>query len=757
MNIPCTDILEARRIRLTGRVQGVGFRPFVYRLARRLNIHGWVQNRLGEVVIHAQGDADALDRFQQDLIDQAPSLSRPRLAESAPTEPESVNAFTVRESTDDAEAHIHLPPDLDVCPDCLRELFDPADRRYCYPFINCTQCGPRYTLAERLPWDRPNTAMAGFALCDACRAEYADPADRRFHAEPVACPQCGPQLAFVNQGSSVQTGESALQQAVAAIADGRIVAVKGIGGYHLICDATCASAVARLRARKPRPHKPLAVMFPFRGEEGLAALREYTEPDAAEAAALRDPARPIVLVQRRPDSDLAAGIAPRMDRLGAFLPYSPLHHLLLDALDRPLVATSGNLGGEPVIVDAEMAEARLSRIADAFLHHDRPIVRPADDSVVLRVGGRIRPLRLGRGLAPLELTLPHPVDRPTLAVGGHMKNTVALAWEDRLIVSPHIGDLDTPRALNVFERIIDDLQSLYRVRAERLVCDAHPGYASTRWARASGLPVQEVFHHHAHAAQLALEHPDVERWLVFAWDGVGLGEDGSLWGGEALLGRPGQWRRVASFRPFRPPGGDRAAREPWRSAAALCWAAGMDYTPPRDPELVRAAWNRGLNAPATTAVGRLFDAAAALLGLVDDASFEGQGPMWLEAMAGDGRAQHNEPLACRFDERGLLVADWQSLLALLLDDRIAIADRAAGFHAILAATIAEQARLLRERHGEFAVGLSGGVFQNRHLAESAIDLLRDSGFPVHVPAAMPCNDGGLCAGQIVEAMACPSA
>ncbi len=743
----------ARRIRLTGRVQGVGFRPFVYRLARRLNIHGWVQNRLGEVVIHAQGDADALDRFQQDLIDQAPPLSRPVLAETSVTEPEAGHAFTVRKSTDDTEAHIHLPPDLDVCPDCLRELFDPADRRYRYPFINCTQCGPRYTLAERLPWDRPNTAMASFTMCDACRAEYTDPANRRFHAEPIACPQCGPELTFVNKDGPDHTGESALQKAIAAIEAGRIVAVKGIGGYHLICDATCESAVTRLRARKPRPHKPLAVMFPFRGEDGLDALREYTEPDAAEATALRDPARPIVLVQRRPDSDLAAGIAPRMDRLGAFLPYSPLHHLLLDALDLPLVATSGNLGGEPVIVDAEMAEARLSRIADAFLHHDRPIVRPADNSVVQHVAGRIRPLRLGRGRAPLELRLPQPVDRPTLAVGDHMKNTVALAWDDRLVVSPHIGDLDSPRALNVFEQVIDDLQSLYRVRAERLVCDAHPGYASSRWARASGLPVHAVFHHHAHAAQLALEHPDVERWLVFTWDGVGLGEDGSLWGGEALLGRPGHWRRVASFRPFHPPGGDRAAREPWRSAAALCWAAGLDYTPPQDPELVRTAWERGLNTPKTTAVGRLFDAAAALLGLVDNASFEGQGPMWLEAVAGNGRVRNDEPLACRFDEHGLLVADWQGLLAPLRDERITIADRAAGFHATLAATLVEQARRLRERHGGFAVGLAGGVFQNRRLSESAIDALKEGGFPVHVPTAIPCNDGGLGTGQIIEAMA----
>lgn len=747
--MPDDDKPLARRLHLTGRVQGVGFRPFVYRLAKALGVRGWVQNRLGEVVIQAQGPAAVLETFQRDLLAKAPPLARPELAQVEAVAAEGASGFTIRDSEAREAARVHVPPDLDVCPDCLRELHDPRNRRHRYPFINCTQCGPRYTLVEHLPWDRPNTAMAGFALCPACRAEYTDPANRRFHAEPVACPDCGPRLTFTD-GNTRASGEAALQAAAERIAAGRIVAVKGIGGYHLICDATSEAAVRRLRARKARPHKPLAVMFPPRGADGLAAVRACARLSPAEAEALRSPARPIVLLARRAGTPLAAAVAPGMDRLGVFLPCSPLHHLLLAALDRPLVATSGNVSGEPVITDPEEAEIRLGTVADAFLHHDRPILRPVDDSVLQAVAGRLRPLRIGRGLAPLELSLPVSLARPTLAVGGHMKNTVALAWDDRLVISPHIGDLDSPRAQSVFARTLADLQALYRVRAEQVVADAHPGYASTRWAKDCGLPLRTVFHHHAHAALPALERPEVARWLVFTWDGVGLGEDGRLWGGEALLGRPGAWQRVASFRPFHPPGGDRAGREPWRAAAALCWAAGRDFTPPVDPQLARAAWARRRNAPATSAAGRLFDAAAALLGLTEKASFEGQGPMWLEAACGEAPLPEAPPLPLReHDDR--LEADWEPLLPLLGAPARSLAERAALFHATLAATLLAQASTLRQRHGEFTVGLAGGVFQNRRLAEAVLAQLAAAGFDAHLPATLPVNDGGLSAGQIREA------
>ena len=746
---PAPPVTEARRLLLTGRVQGVGFRPFVYRLARRLGVRGWVQNRLGQVVIHAEAEPATLDAFQRALLDEAPPLARPVLAEVAPADRQSPGDFTVQASDAEAAACIHVPPDYDTCPDCLQELHDPQDRRYRYPFINCTQCGPRYTLITRLPYDRPNTGMAGFPLCPDCQVEYDNPADRRFHAEPVACPACGPRLQFVADASVTPGNEAALDATVAALRAGKIIAVKGVGGYHLLCDATSEHAVGRLRKNKPRPHKPLAVMFPPEGEDGLDAIREVANLSETEADCLRDPARPVVLVTAKEHHALAEQIAPGMNTLGVFLPYSPLHHLLLDAVHFPLVATSANLSGEPVLIDNDEVQQRLSHVADGFLHHDRPIVRPADDSVMRVIAGAPRPLRLGRGLTPRELDLPIRLNRPVLAVGGHMKNSIALAWENRLVVSPHIGDLDSPRSLAVFDQVIHDLQRLYRINAEMVVCDAHPGYASHRWARQSDLPVRTVLHHHAHAAVLPLEYGDAKPWLVFSWDGVGYGEGGQLWGGEALLGHPGQWQRVASFRPFHPPGGERAGREPWRSAAALCWETGRDFTPPREAELVRAAWQKRFNSPATTAVGRLFDAAAALTGLVSEASFEGQGPMWLEAATTDSAGVKGEALPLQSEE-DLIVADWSPMLDWLADDALSVTERANRFHACLANTLLAQAQAVQKLHGEFNVGLGGGVFQNRRLTEMVMTLLQAEGFAAYLPVQVPCNDGGLCAGQIME-------
>lgn len=745
---PSRSATEARRLILTGRVQGVGFRPFVYRLAQRLGVRGWVQNRLGQVVIHAEADAATLDAFSRALQEEAPPLARPVPGKSARAPLQSFPGFEVQTSSTDTEACIHVPPDYDTCPDCLRELHDPRNRRYRYPFINCTQCGPRYTLITQLPYDRPNTSMAGFPLCPDCQAEYENPANRRFHAEPLACPVCGPQLQFIDSKADVADSDNALQSAAEALRAGRIVAVKGVGGYHLLCDATNDPAVARLRERKPRPHKPLAVMFMPLGADDLDAIRRVARLSDTEAACLRDPARPIVLVSATVDHGLSDQIAPGMNQFGVFLPYSPLHHLLLESVGRPLVATSANLSGEPVLTDNAEVQQRLSQVAEAFLHHNRPIVRPADDSVYRTIHAGPRPLRLGRGMAPRELDMPFRMPQPVLAVGGHMKNTIALAWEDRLVISPHIGDLDSSRSRTVFVQVIQDLQRLYNIRAEQVVCDAHPGYASHDWARQSGLPLQTVLHHHAHAAVLALEYGSIKPWLVFTWDGVGYGEGGQLWGGEALLGHPGQWQRVASFKPFYPPGGERAGREPWRSAAALCWEVGLDYAVPREPELVRTAWQKRLNSPATTAVGRLFDAAAALVGLIRVASFEGQGPMLLEAAT--SHSEDADPMPLTMNARNVLEADWSALPGWLADNSLSITDRANRFHACLASTLLAQAQTIRTQHGDFNVGLSGGVFQNKRLAETVIALLEGAGFKVYLPAQVPCNDGGLCAGQVME-------
>ncbi|RIA56164.1 carbamoyltransferase HypF [Dichotomicrobium thermohalophilum] len=743
------DARRARRLSVGGRVQGVGFRPFVYRLARLVGVAGWVQNASGHVLIHVEGPQAALDDFAARLVPDAPPLARPEIVDCEDASPAGLTDFAIAASAADDAPCVSLPPDLFVCDDCLRELADPNARRYRYPFINCTQCGPRYTIITGLPYDRAATTMVGFPLCDDCRAAFEDPVDRRFHAQPLACPVCGPSLSYVEGETRIGATEAALAACVARLKAGGIVAVKGVGGYHLMCDAGNAEAVAALRARKNRPHKPLAVMFPMTGADGLDAVRAHLAPDATAATALCDPVRPIVLTLKRADAALAPGIAPGLDEIGAFLPYSPLHHLLLTDFGGPLVATSGNISGEPVITDAAEAEGRLGSVADAFLHHDRPIARPADDSVIRPIAGRARTIRPGRGLAPLEVELPMPLNAPVLATGGHMKATLALGWGNRAVLSPHIGDLDSPRALSVYEAVAADLPRLYGVRPEWIVCDAHPGYASRRWARETGLPVSEVFHHFAHASALAAERPDVRRWLVLAWDGVGYGADGTLWGGEALVGAPGGWRRAGSWRPFHPIGGDKAGREPWRSAAALCWAAGRAY--PRDIEgigLAEAAWRKGLNAPATSAVGRLFDAAACLALGRDVASFEGQGPMELEAAAaGEGPAVE-VPLFR--DGDGVLRLDWAPLLDLLLRNDLSVAEKAAGFHASVAKAAARQVRALAQEAEVQAVGLTGGVFQNRKLAEMLSARLAQAGFTVVIPARIPANDGGLAIGQLVE-------
>jgi len=734
------------RIRLAGQVQGVGFRPFVYRLALQHKVRGSVQNQLGEVEVIAQGDAEVLREFANDLIEYAPSIARPHIASVENIVAGQLDSFEISPSSARASARISVPPDYFTCPDCLREIADPGDRRYRYPFINCTQCGPRYTLIRAMPYDRPNTSMAEFPLCPACLAEYENPADRRFHAEPVACPVCGPQVRLASPASGdVLAGSAALEAAVLRLRNGEVIAVKGIGGYHLMCDARSDVAVEKIRQRKQRPDKPLAVMFPMSGGDGLERARQAVDLSAAEAELVSGPIRPIVLARKKESIDLAKKVAPGLSELGVFLPYSPLHQLLLDGFGGPLVATSGNLGGEPVLTQNKEATARLGNVADAFLHHNRPIVRPADDPLFREIAGTMRPLRLGRGSAPRELPSPWPQRQPVLAVGGHMKTTVTLGWDDRLVVSPHIGEMDSPRSLAIFEQVAEDLQVLYGVRAERIVCDAHRGYMTHRWAMEQQLPVETVWHHRAHASALAAEIGSQGSWLVITWDGVGLGEDGTLWGGEALLGEPGQWRRVCSMRTFRLPGGERAGREPWRSAAALHWEAGRSW---RDCPDNGGLAHGNLNCPQTSAVGRLFDAAAALVCGVQRTSFEAQGPMQLESMCRDSGKTVALPLHA--DEHGILRTDWRPLLAELSDTGIEPARRAETFHTSMAAALLGQARQVRRTQRVDQVGLSGGVFQNRVLAEQAIAMLQADGFSVHLSREFPCNDAALGLGQAAE-------
>jgi len=781
---------EARRIVVTGRVQGVGYRPFVYVTAHELGLTGSVLNGSGKVFIHVEGSADHIDRLEKALVDGAPPLARPSLASSEQVEVSGVDTFEIFASDSDSEPEIHVPPDQFTCDDCVAELTGPQERRFEYPFINCTQCGPRYTIITAMPYDRPNTSMAGFPLCDDCRAEYESPLDRRFHAQPLACAVCGPELEFIAAHSSTngldnvgansfanhfvhqKSRMNSLLQTTEALGQGLIIAIKGVGGYHLVCDAANDAAVQRLRERKHRPDKPLAVMFPISGEDGLHAARECLELDEVTAQAITDPARPIVLARKRDDFALSESLSPGLKELGVFLPYSPLHHQLLKTYGKPIVATSGNISGEPVITDNDEAQDRLAAVADAFLHHNRPIVRPADDPVISPMGGAARVIRLGRGIAPLERVLPGKLPQPLLATGGHMKVTVALAWDQRVVVSPHIGELDSPRSRDIYNKVIKDIQSLYNVESQKIICDLHPGYASSRWAEQQGLPVIRVQHHAAHASSLAGEHPDIENWLVFTWDGVGYGSDETLWGGEALAGRPGGWNRVASFRPFHLVGGDKAGREPWRSAAALVWGVGRDFPvdfankfaptvganlfanfdeqhDSRMNPLLRQAWERRANTFETSAVGRLFDAAAALVLGRNMASFEGQGPMELEHIAADGCESVSLPLS--MDDQGVWRSDWEPLLDRLIDQDVSAETRAGIFHESMAQALLDQALKIRDSVEFEAVGLSGGVFQNRRLTERVVELLQAQGIEVRLHKEIPANDGGLSFGQIIEA------
>jgi hydrogenase maturation protein HypF len=741
-----------QRLFLSGRVQGVGFRPFVHRLAHQYDLSGWVCNRGGEVLIEVEGPDAVIVDFRSALLDSPPPLARPRLLGNEAMDPLYRSGFHILDSQTAATSNAYLPADSFLCDACLAELFDPANRRYRYPFINCTDCGPRYSLIARLPYDRAHTAMAGFSLCPACEQEYQDPLNRRFHAEPIACPACGPQLLFERAHRHVHDSEAALAAALATLRDGGILAVKGVSAYHLMCDARNPAAIARLRKRKHRPDKPLALMFPQQGENGLAALRRDFRLDRQQAALLRSAQRPIVLCQG--NSEAYAGIAPGLGEIGVMLPSSPLHHLLLDGMDSPLVATSGNTSGDPVACREDDARKQLGRIADAFLHHNRPILHRADDPLYRPIAGTMRPLRLGRGDAPLELTLPWAITVPSLALGGQMKNTVALAWGQRCVIAPHVGDLGSPRTLRLQQETATMLQHLYGVHAEQIIIDAHPGYDYQRWARETGLPLATVFHHYAHASALVGEQQggqDSDNWLIFTWDGTGFGADGTLWGGEGLLGRPGQWRRFSRMRPIRLPGGDRAARDPWRCAAALCWEAGLEPPPgDQDTLLLHQAWQRGINAPTSSSVGRLFDALAALLGHRDTCSYEGQAAGWLENLAHEANPITPPLLPLRHHADGCLQWDWQPLLSLARDPRQSVGQRARACHQSLARCLLDQALLARHEHGIEQIGLSGGVFQNRLLCESSLDLLQQHGFGVHLHRQVPCNDAGLAWGQIIE-------
>jgi hydrogenase maturation protein HypF len=731
--MPVASKSSAQRLRITlrGAVQGVGFRPFIYRLATEMSLTGWVLNSSSGLVVEVEGPPEQLTSFEQRVQRERPKASVINVHESASIPVEGSTCFEIHASDADTGKSVNVLPDLATCEDCRNELLDPANRRFQYPFTNCTNCGPRYTIVLDIPYDRPNTSMKDFVLCANCREEYENPANRRFHAQPNACPICGPKL------------EGTIADAARALLRGEIVALKGIGGFQLLVDARQPTAVARLRQRKHREEKPFALMMP-----SLAMAREYCEISPAEQELLESVAAPIVLLRPKPGTDIAGNVAHCSPYLGVMLPYSPLHHLLMQQRPFPLIATSGNRSDEPIAIANDEARTRLKDMADYFLMHNRPIVRACDDSVVRLTRGRAGILRRARGYAPLGVRVAHDLP-PVLAVGGHLKNTVAIAVGRDVFLSQHIGDLETLEARQAFEKAITDLCRLYTFKPEAVVCDLHPDYASTQWAEKSGLPVIRVQHHQAHVAACAAENSVEGPYLGISWDGTGYGLDGAIWGGEFFRVEGNRYERIAHLRPFGLPGGDAAVREGWRSAAGLLFELEKTGFPPfvspglASPGLaapqVRSMLERAINVVPTTSVGRLFDGVASIAGLAHQNRFEGEAAMLLENEIGTQRTEEAYPLSS---------GDWAPLVSGVIQDSragVPVSHIAARFHNALANWIVEVALQVKETQ----IVLSGGVFQNRYLTERAAASLESRGFLVHTHERVPPNDGGLALGQVV--------
>ena len=739
------------RVYVRGAVQGVGFRPTVYRIATNLGLSGWVINSPAGVEVDLEGAGEAVARFVPALLEQRPPRAIIQGLETRTLDLLGQIGFEVRDTRVAGAATTLVMPDIAACGECLREVLDPDNRRFGYPFINCTNCGPRFTIIESLPYDRERTTMARFPMCPVCRAEYEDPRDRRFHAQPNACPECGPQLALWDpSGAILETRAAALAAAVDAIRAGRIVAVKGIGGFHLMCDARSDAAVGELRRRKRREEKPFALMFP-----DLASARGSCDVSQLEGRLLASPEAPIVILRRRGDA-LASGVAPGNPYLGALLPYAPLHHLIMRALGFPVVATSGNLTDEPMVTDEGDALDRLAGIADRLLVHDRPIARYVDDSIARVVGGRPMLLRRARGYAPLPLAV---TDSPEsiLAVGAHLKSTIGFAIDGQLMLSHHLGDLETPQALAGFHDVAARLPGLYGFVPTTVAHDLHPDYASTQYAETRPGRHLGVQHHAAHVFACMADNELTGEVLGVSWDGTGLGADGTIWGGEFLRAREGEFRRVAHLRTFPLAGGDSATREPRRSALGLLHEIEGEAVFAREDLGARLGFDAaelkglrrmlatGTGVARTSSAGRLFDGVAALAGLRTRAAFEGQAAMELEFAAMDGADDDAYPFVLEGE-----AVDWGPMVIAIEESRrsgLTVARIAKRFHN----TLTEMIVAVAGREGLPRVCLTGGCFQNLLLAERTIDYLARSGFAPYWHQRVPPNDGGIALGQLVAA------
>ena len=749
------DLTKARCLTIRGMVQGVGFRPFIYRLAKELGLAGNVRNTSEGVRVVIEGSEHSLEAFDSKLRENPPPLSRIDAVEMNSLCADGARDFRILESQIMDAASPEIPADLATCASCLREMFDPGNRRYRYPFITCTDCGPRFSMIEGLPYDRNNTTMKTFRMCEACRNEYENPLDRRFHAQPIACAVCGPQLRWrlVNQKSH-HFGEQAAYHAVEFLRGGQIIAVKALGGYHLMANALDPIAIERLRTRKGRPDKPLAALV-----TDLDTAMKYARVNEAEAALLESVQAPIVLLEPHKNSELACRIAPGFPSVGLFLPSNPLQHLLLSLFGGPLIATSGNRSGEPICYQDNQVESTLGDLIDGCLEHDRPITRPIDDSIVRILAGKPVILRGGRGYAPRSVG---PSDKSpsscdsVVAYGAHQKSTLSFFSRNRCIVSQHIGDLESQKSIEVHQKTLEDLQAILGIPRARVACDRHPDYLTTLLAHDTQQHPIQIQHHHAHIASCMQEHGLTGPVLGVAWDGTGFGTDGSVWGGEFLECTLAEFKRRAYLRPFFMPGGDRAAREPRRSAWALLNQLELS---PGDMERIptsssfnareRLLLDRTMNCPGltvkTSSMGRLFDGVASILGLCHVSTFEGQAAMYLEAICPPGV---HTPYSIDVSNE---VVDWRPWIGGILEDQkfgVSVSMISGRFHETLAQLIFQMAR----RTAELPAVLSGGCFQNRRLMDRTVGLLRANRLTVFFNQDVPPNDGGISVGQAAIAM-----
>lgn len=748
------ELIQRKRIYIQGIVQGVGFRPYVYKLAQQFFLSGWVLNDSFGVTVEVQGGAKALDDFAARLKENPPVLAQITgfISETIPLRNEL--GFTIKESRRQANKFTLISPDISICDDCLGELFDSSDRRYRYPFINCTNCGPRFTIIRDIPYDRPHTTMSDFRMCEACRSEYEDPGNRRFHAQPNACPVCGPHIWLADSAGNTMEGDP-LSGAIQFLKDGKIVAIKGLGGFHLAVDATREEAVQRLRLRKHRYEKPLALMSGH-----VELIERYAEVSETEGNILRSPRRPICLLRKKDIPLIAPSVSPDNDYLGVMLPYTPLHYLLMtEGKFTALVMTSGNISEEPIVKNNQDALERLDGIADYFLLHNRDIHRRADDSVARLVKGNIAYVRRSRGFVP------HPVitkaELPSvLSVGGELKNTICLNKGRLFFLSQHIGDLENLETLHYFEQSIQHLQKILEITPAGLAYDLHPEYLSTKWAlRRQELPVFGIQHHHAHIASCMAEKGLTGRVIGFSLDGTGYGPDGTIWGGEVLVADERDYTRLARLETVAMPGGEKAIKEPWRMAVAYCRECGIELDTAKhfpnvtqqESALVSQMLERGFNSPLTSSCGRLFDAVAALAGLRYRVGYEGQAAMQLEAAMGHTALNHSKFYVFNLQETdNLILIDWKPLFDQLMNDiknNLPASQISRKFHVGLIHVFVKLSHRIRDLTGENRVVLSGGCFQNRFLTECFAEKLLEKRFQVFYHTVVPPNDGGLSLGQ----------